>query len=79
MTSLLEVRVGAFPHPTPGDGSNLTMVTNSPSEGLQLFAELITGVVNEGSLEVRADRRGEMGKVKIKFLSLVDCQTEGAF
>jgi hypothetical protein len=39
-------------------------VTNSPSEGLQLFAELITGMVNEGSLEVRADRRGKMGKVK---------------
>lgn len=45
--------------------SNLTMVTNSPSEGLELFAEQITGVVNEGSLEVRADRRGRKdGKSK---------------
>lgn len=42
------------------------MVTNSPSEGLGHFAELITGMVNEGSLEGKADRRVKRGKGKIK-------------
>lgn len=42
------------------------MVTNSSSEGLRHFAELITGMVNEGSLEGRADRRVKRGKGKSK-------------
>lgn len=42
------------------------MVTNSPSEGLRHFVELITGMVSEGSLEGRADGRVKRGIGKTK-------------